>query len=89
MKLFFDKLKEGKKEQNEQKEALKHILYEFLRNIDDPLGCEPACRDETSPSCSHCVKKVLDEMFNENNINLDFFGLDYIKNFEIIEMGRK
>ena len=89
MKLFFDKLKEGKKEQDEQKEALKHILYEFLRNIDDPLGCEPACRDESSPGCDYCVKRALDEMFNENNINLDFFGLDYIKNFEIIKMEKK
>ena len=89
MKLVFDDYKEIKKEQDKQKEALKHILYEFIRNIDDPLACEPACRDESSPSCSYCVKQVLDEMFNENNINLDFFGLDYIKNFEIIEMGRK
>jgi len=89
MKLVFDNYEESKKEQDEQKEVLKYILYEFIRNIDDPLACEPACRDETSPSCSYCVKKVLDEMFNENNINLDFFGLDYIKNFKIIEMEYK
>ena len=88
MKLVFDDYEESKKEQDKQKEVLKHILYEFIKNIDDPLGCAPACRDESSPGCNYCVKKVLDEMFNENNIKLDFFGLDYIKNFEIIEMGR-
>ena len=89
MKLVFDNYEESKKEQDGQKEVLKYILYEFIRNVDDPLACEPACRDETSPSCDYCVKRVLDKMFEDNDINLDFFGLDYIKNFEIIKMEKK
>ena len=89
MKLIFDDYEEGKKEQDKQKEVLKYILYEFIKNTDDPLGCAPACRDESSPGCDYCVKRALDEMFEDNDIRLQDFGLNYIKNFEIIEMGRK
>lgn len=90
MKLVFDNYREGKKEQNEQKETLKYILYEFIKNIDDPFACEPACRDESSPGCDYCVKQALDEMFEDNDIRLEYFGgLNYIKNFEIIKMERK
>lgn len=89
MKLVFDNDKESKKEQDKQKEVLKYILYEFIKNIYDPLGCEPACRDESSPGCDYCVKQVLDKMFEDNDIRLQYFGLDYIKDFEIVKMERK
>ena len=39
------------------------IVYNLLLNYyiekDDPLNCEPACRDVGSPSCKNCIKELL------------------------------
>ena len=54
-------------ENDKEKECLKHILFDwFMHNGDsDVLGCEPACRDESSPGCDWCINSVLDMWLNK------------------------
>ena len=66
MKISFN----DKWEAAEEKAILKHILFEFWRNYDDPLGCEPACRDLSSPSCDACVERWIDKDLKNNELNL-------------------
>ena len=39
------------------------IVYNLLLNYyiekQDPLDCEPMCRDLDSPSCKNCIKELL------------------------------
>lgn len=86
IQIMFDSNEMSKQEQDAEKEALKYILFEFIKNIKDPLGCEPACRDESSPGCEYCIKQALDEMFNKNKIDIDLFGIDWVQKFKIIKM---
>lgn len=60
---------------NEQeKECLKHILFDWLtHNGDlDVLGCEPACRNESSPGCDYCIKEMIDYQLDKYN-KLEFW----------------
>lgn len=62
-------------ENENEKEALKHILTEwFIHNDDyDVLGCEPACRNESSPGCDWCIEDYFNYYLNQNK--LDFNGV--------------
>ena len=74
-----------------EKEVLKHILSDWLINIEeDVLGCEPACRNLTSPSCAHCIKETVSYALDkeENHEYLfDFVGgEDFLLNCKIGEL---
>lgn len=54
-------------ENEQEKECLKHILLDWLMHNGDTdvLGCEPACRNPSSPGCSHCVEELIDFQLNK------------------------
>ena len=56
-------------ENDKEKECFKHILFDWLmHNGDfDTLGCEPACRDETSPGCDWCIQHNIDWQLDDYN----------------------
>ena len=61
-------------ENEQEKKCLKHILLDwFLHNGDtDVLGCDPACRDESSPGCASCIEKTIDYQLDKYN-ELEFW----------------
>lgn len=63
-------------ENEQEREALKHILSEwFIYNNDyDVLGCEPGCRNEDSPGCDWCIKKNIEEELNDNSFSFWLYG---------------
>ena len=68
-------------ENEKEKNCLAHILIDWFINSDiyDPLGCEPACRDESSPGCWDCIQKLINSELDNNELNLTTLGgVDYI-----------
>lgn len=64
-------------ENEQEKECLKHILFDWLTHngSTDVLGCDPACRDESSPGCDWCIKNTIDMQFNKwNQLKFWCFG---------------
>lgn len=63
-------------ENEQEKEALKHILSEwFINNNDfDVLGCAPGCRNEDSPGCDWCIKDFIDDELNNNSLSFMLLG---------------
>ena len=58
-------------ENDKEKEVLVHILKEWLiynNDYDDVLGCEPACRNPSSPGCDYCIEENLKIMLDKNQI---------------------
>lgn len=46
-----------------QLEMMRYHLENYYKGLDDPLGCEPACRVskiEENPSCDKCIKDMID-----------------------------
>ena len=64
-------------ENEQEKECLKHILFDWFTHNgdDDVLGCEPACRDESSPGCDWCINNVLNLQIDKwKEIRFQNFG---------------
>lgn len=63
-------------ENNTERKTLIHILSEWLiyNNDMDVLGCEPACRNESSPGCDYCIKREIDRQLQKDRINFCTFG---------------
>lgn len=64
-------------ENEQEKECLKYILFDwFTHNGDfDVLGCEPACRNESSPGCDYCIKETLDFQLDKfNKLKFWYYG---------------
>ena len=59
-----------------EKKALKHILSEWFINNDDfdVLGCDPGCRNETSPGCDWCIEDYFEHDLAKNEVNFHFLG---------------
>lgn len=59
-----------------ERNALIHILSEwFIHNNDlDVLGCEPACRDEFSPGCDHCIQRAIERQLEDDTFSFHMFG---------------
>lgn len=57
-----------------EKEVLYHIITEWLiATKEDVMGCEPSCRDESSPGCWHCIQEWIKEDLDEGEL----YGLDH------------
>ena len=74
-------------EDKEEKEFLKLILLDYfnLKNFKaeyDPLGCQPACRDLSSPGCQYCVNNYITEGVEKGRLFLSTLcdSKDYLLN---------
>lgn len=50
-----------------QLEMMRYHLENYYEGLDDPLGCEPACRVseiEENPSCDKCIKDMIDHIID-------------------------
>lgn len=72
-------------ETEDEKVCLEHILSDWINYcIEDPLGCQPVCRDETSPSCRACISKEIREQLDNNMLDFAFLGgEEFIVNTDI------
>ena len=52
---------------NIEKEIFIHILSQYFTHStdNDVLGCEPACRDESSPGCDWCIENHIKHQLNQ------------------------
>lgn len=77
MKITFDNEKE--------RECLEHILLDWIACcVEDPLGCEPVCRDESSSGCADCIHKCIKHQLNSNKLYFSAFGgEEYLENTSI------
>ena len=72
-------------ESDKERECLEHILLDWICYcVEDPLGCEPACRDESSSSCNACIEETIKEQLRKNRFSFSAFGgEDYLQNEDI------